>query len=160
MMGGTELISTALDTRLSSSKVVRHFAAPGGVAHMHGILEIQVRGQRGQIVGIVVHIVSIGRLGRAAMAAPVVGYHPKPMLQKEQHLGIPVVGRQRPAVRKHDGLARAPVLVEYFRAVFGGECGHDVVSAVNWIRLIGASLCLRRHTMSPWITPTPPPTPR
>src|SRR5437016_14448853 len=60
-------------------------------------------------------------LGGAAMAAPVMGYDAIAVLEEEQHLRIPIIGRQRPAVAEHDGLTFAPVLVEDLNAVFGGD---------------------------------------
>ena len=59
------------------------------------------------------------------MSAPVVGDDAVALLEEEQHLGVPVVGRQGPAVAEHDGLALAPVLVEDLDAVFGGDRVHD-----------------------------------
>jgi hypothetical protein len=38
--------------------------------------------------------------------------------KKEQHLRVPVVGRQRPTMTEHDSLTLAPVLVENLNAVF------------------------------------------
>ena len=46
------------------------------------------------------------------MAAPVVGDHAVALAEEEQHLRVPIIGRQRPAVAKHDGLTFAPVLVD------------------------------------------------
>src|SRR5438132_7923194 len=63
-------------------------------------------------------------LGGAAMAAPVMGYDAIAVLEEEQHLRVPIIGRQRPAVAEHDGLTFAPVLVEDLNAVFGGDRVH------------------------------------
>ena len=63
-------------------------------------------------------------LGRAAVAATVVGDHAVAVLHEEHHLGVPVVGTERPAVVEHDRLTAAPVLVEDLRAVLGGDEGH------------------------------------
>src|SRR5215475_7439988 len=83
-----------------------------------------MRGERGQIVSIVVHVVAGSALVRAAMAAAVMGDDPKTAIEEEQHLRIPVVGRQRPTVAEDDGLSRTPVFVEYLGTVFGGDSGH------------------------------------
>ena len=56
-------------------------------------------------------------LAGAAMAAPVVGDHAEALAEEEQHLRVPIIGRQRPAVAKHDGLTFAPVFVEDLNAV-------------------------------------------
>jgi hypothetical protein len=58
------------------------------------------------------------------MAAPVVGYNAIAALEEEQHLRVPVIGRQGSAVAEHDGLTFAPVLVEDLKAVFGGDRAH------------------------------------
>ncbi len=58
------------------------------------------------------------------MAAAVMGDDAIAVLEEEQHLRVPVVGRQRPAVAEHDGLTRAPVLVEDLDAVLGGDRAH------------------------------------
>jgi uncharacterized protein (UPF0248 family) len=36
--------------------VVRDLAAPGRMADVHRVVEIEVRGERGQVVGVVVHV--------------------------------------------------------------------------------------------------------
>ena len=58
------------------------------------------------------------------MAAAVMGDDAIAMMQEEQHLRVPVIGRQRPAMTEHDRLAGTPVLVEDLDAVFGGDGGH------------------------------------
>src|SRR5438132_12269198 len=71
-----------------------------------------------------IHVMAATGLGGAAMAAPVVGYDTIALLEEEQHLRVPIIGRQRPAVAEHDGLTFAPVLVEDLNAVFGGDRVH------------------------------------
>ena len=83
-----------------------------------------MRGQRREIVGVVIHVVAVADLAGAAVAAAVMGDDAKAVVEEEQHLRVPVVGRQRPAVAEHDRLARAPVLVEDLDAVLGGDGGH------------------------------------
>ena len=51
------------------------------------------------------------------MAAPVVGDDAIAVLEEEQHLRVPIIGRQRPAVAEDDGLPLAPVFVVDLRAV-------------------------------------------
>jgi hypothetical protein len=53
------------------------------------------------------------------MAATVDTDHAITMLNEEQHLGIPIVGAERPGMMENDRLPLAPVLVEDFHAVFG-----------------------------------------
>ena len=69
-------------------------------------------------------VVTIGGLRRAPVAAPVMGDHTVSVSKKEQHLRVPVIGGQRPTVAEHNRLARAPVLVEDFRAVGGRDRAH------------------------------------
>src|SRR5437867_5639965 len=71
-----------------------------------------------------IHVMPAPGLGGAAMSAPVIGYDAIAVLEEEQHLRVPIIGRQRPAVAKHDGLTFAPVLVEDLNAVFGGDRVH------------------------------------
>jgi hypothetical protein len=86
--------------------------------------QIEMPGQRGKVVGIVVHVVAVTGLGGSPMTAPVVGDDAIAMLEKEQHLRIPVIGRQRPAMAEHDRLTGSPVLVEDFRAVRNCDDAH------------------------------------
>src|SRR5215207_9855067 len=90
MSGGTALISTALD----------------------GVPEIQVVGQRRHVVGVVVHVVTVAGLRGAAVSAAVVRDDAIAVLEKEQHLGVPVIRRERPAMAEDDRFALTPVLVE------------------------------------------------
>src|SRR6185436_14760780 len=80
------------------------------------------------VIGIVVQVMAVVDLGRAAMAAPVVRDNAKAAFQEEQHLRVPIVGRQRPAMAEHDRLTLAPVLVEDFDSVFGGYRAHRLRS--------------------------------
>src|SRR2546428_8101207 len=77
-------------------------------------------------------------LGGAAMAAPVMGYDAIAVLEEGQHLSVPVIGRQRPAVAEHDGLTFAPILVEDLNAVFGGDRAHVARPFVK--RCVGSRL--------------------
>src|SRR5262249_38929122 len=58
------------------------------------------------------------------MATAIMSDDAKAAVQEEQHLRIPVVGRQRPTMAEDDGLSRTPVFVEYVGAVFRGDRGH------------------------------------
>src|SRR5581483_9477478 len=86
--------------------------------------QIEMRGQRGEIVGIVIHVVTGCDLARTTMPTPIMGDDPEAAIEEEQHLAVPVIGRQRPAMAEYDGLARAPILVEDRGAVFGGDGRH------------------------------------
>ena len=105
-----------------------HFAAAGGMTDMHGVLEIQMGGQRRQVGSIMVHVMTAIGLGRAAMAAPVMGDDPIALAAEEHELRIPVIRRQRPAMAEDDGLFAAafgsPILVENLGAILGDDEGH------------------------------------
>src|SRR5207237_8084332 len=75
-------------------------------------------------VGVMIHVVATADLGGASMATPVVGDDAIAALEEEQHLRVPIIGRQRPAMAEHDGLTFAPVFVEDLNAVFGGDRVH------------------------------------
>ena len=94
------------------------------MANVNGVLQVEMRGQRRQVIGIVIHVVAITHLSGPAMAAAVMRYNAIAVLEEEQHLCVPVIGRQRPAVAEHDGLTLSPVLVVDFRAVGGGDRAH------------------------------------
>ena len=110
MSGGTALMSTALATRLCAvrAEIARDFAAAGRVADMDGVLEIEMRRHRREIIGVVVHVVSVAVWRGAAVAAAIVRDDAIAVIEEEHHLRVPVVGRQRPAVAEHDRLARCP----------------------------------------------------
>ena len=82
----------------------------------------------GEVVGVVVQVVPARGLRGPAMAPPVGRDHAVALGQEEQHLVVPVVRAQRPAVREHDGLALAPVLVEDLRTVLGRDGAHGSMS--------------------------------
>src|SRR5262249_55612484 len=99
-------------------------AAARGVPDMDGVLEPEVVCDRSQVGGVMVHIVPAVHLGGAAVAAPVVSDHPVAAIAEEQHLGVPIVGRERPTVAEHNGIAVAPILVEDLDPVLGLDGGH------------------------------------
>jgi hypothetical protein len=80
---------------------------------------------------IVVHIVASGHLCGTTVTAHVVGDDAIAIGKEEQHLRVPVVRRQRPAVVKHNGLGilRAPVFVENRCAILCGDRRHKIVSS-------------------------------
>ena len=60
--------------------VVDDLAPAGRVADMDSVVEIEMGRERGQIIGVVIHVVTIAVLRRAAMAPPVVGDDPVAVL--------------------------------------------------------------------------------
>ena len=105
-------------------QIVRHLAAAGGMADVNGVLQIEMRRQRRQVVGIVIHVVAVADLCGSAVAAAVMRDDAIALIEEEQHLRVPVIGRQRPAMAEHDGLTVSPVLVEDLHAIFGRNV-HD-----------------------------------
>jgi hypothetical protein len=92
-----------------------------------------VCGHRREVVGVVIHVMAAAGLRGAAMAAPVMGYDAIAVLEEEQHLRVPVIGRQRPAVAKHNGLTFAPVFIVNLRAVFGRNRAHSLENGTVFI---------------------------
>ena len=58
------------------------------------------------------------------MGAAIVSDDAVTVLAEEEHLGVPGVGVEGPAVREDDGLAGAPVFVEERGGIFECEVGH------------------------------------
>ncbi|MNF07008.1 hypothetical protein D3C80_2070830 [compost metagenome] len=71
-----------------------------------------------------------GNLGRASVATAIMGNDPVTVGEEEQHLRVPIVRRQGPAVMEDDrlGILRAPVLVKDFSAVFSCYEAHVDIS--------------------------------
>ncbi len=86
---------------------------------MDGVLQVQGFDDRCGVRRIGVHVMAVGGLRGAAVAAAVVGNDPITVLQEKQHLRVPVVRTERPAMVKHDRLALPPILVKNLGAVFG-----------------------------------------
>ncbi|MNY42434.1 hypothetical protein D3C86_1773230 [compost metagenome] len=131
-----------------SRHITGHFTAPGGVTDVHGIPDIQVRHQFSDVGGVGVHVVADSGLGGAAMTAAIMGDDAKTLAEEEQHLRIPVVTGQWPAVVEYDRLTAAPVLVENLRAVLDGDHPRTTGTAVAFAARSGGSRCrclLRRQ---------------
>ena len=107
-----------------SSQIVGDLAAAGGMANVNCALQVEMRRQRRQIIGIVIHVVTVAYLRGPAMTPAVMSYDAIAVLEKKQHLRVPVIGGQRPAMAEHDGLTFAPVLVKDLDAVFGRNRTH------------------------------------
>ncbi len=107
---------------------MHHLAAAGRMSHMDRIFQIQMLGQRRQVVCVVVHVVTAIDLGGPSVPPPVMGNDPVALAEKEHHLRIPVVRGERPAMAEDDGLSLAPVLVEDLDPVLGGDRGHQASS--------------------------------
>src|SRR6516225_1235021 len=126
-------------------EIAHHFPASGRVSDMNGILQIEMCRYGGKIVGVMIEVVTIEHLAGAAVAAAIVGNHAVALLEEEQHLVIPIVARQRPAVAEHDGLTLAPVLVIDFDAVPRFDKAHVTHPST---KKFGLALVQRRQTPS------------
>ena len=117
--------------------VARHFAAAGRVADMYGVAQIQMLGDRSRVSGVVIDVVPFRSLARASVAAAIDADDPVAVLEEKQHLAIPVVRAEGPAVVEDDRLALAPVLVEDLNAIFRGDRAHGFGSFAT----VGRSGC-------------------
>ncbi len=109
---------------------------------MDSILQIESFDDGKGVGGVVVHIVTVGNLGGTAMTTAVMGDDAKTLGNEEQHLRIPVIGAERPAMVEHDRLSvlRAPVLVEDFGSVCRLNKAHDRFS-FGCVGISGAACC-------------------
>src|ERR1700751_283640 len=98
-----------------------------------------MRRHGGEIVGIMIHVVPFAHLRRAALPTTIMGDDAIAVLEKEEHLRIPVIGRQRPAVTEDDGQTFAPILIKNLYPVFGFDDAHVLDSSV---KRLGANSCL------------------
>ena len=130
-------------------EITHHLAAAGRMADMDRILQVQMLGHSREVVGVMVQVVAVGNLRRAAMAATVMRDDAITLAQEEQHLRVPVVRRKRPAVAEHDRLTRTPVLVENLNTVLGYNLAHATLSLASSRGFIGsASHCFKSNRFS------------
>jgi hypothetical protein len=97
-----------------ASDVASCLAAAGRVADMDGILQIEMLVNGAGVGGVMVHVVPVADLGRATMASAIMGDDAVALVEEVEHLRIPVVGGQGPAVMEGNRLSalRTPVVVE------------------------------------------------
>ena len=111
--------------RSVAADVARDLAAAGRVTHQGDVVEVEGLDKGREIVGIAVHVVA----RRAWLDRPwprrSCAMARKPFCDEEQHLPVPRVGVQRPAVGERDGGTLAPVLVVDLGAVLRGDGAHD-----------------------------------
>src|SRR5207253_11307837 len=94
-----------------TGEITHHLAATGRMADVNCFPQVEMVGDGLQIVGIVVEVMAVGYLRRTAVASSVMGDDAIAVSEEEQHLRVPVIGRQRPAVTEDDGLSFAPILI-------------------------------------------------
>src|SRR5262245_60422195 len=88
------------------------------------ILQFEMVGDRLQIVGIMIHIMSVAGLGRATVPAPIGRNDAISFAEEKKHLRIPIIRRERPAVAEDDRLPAAPVLIVDFYSVLSCDVAH------------------------------------
>ena len=76
-----------------------------------------------------IHVVAVTGLRGAAVAATVVRDDAIAVIEEEQHLGVPIISRQRPSMTEHDRLAFAPVLIEDVDAILRRNRTHVTYSS-------------------------------
>ncbi len=59
--------------------VAGDLAAAGGVPGQDRVTQVESLDEAGQVIGMVIHVVAVPRLGRPAVAAPVMGDGPVPV---------------------------------------------------------------------------------
>jgi len=109
-------------------QIARDFAAAGRMADHDGAFEIERLHQLREIVGISREVVAIPGLAGAAVAAPVMGDTAEAARREKPQLVVPGIGIERPAMREHHRLARAPILVIDLRAILCRDAAHRACS--------------------------------
>src|SRR5882724_7676683 len=79
-------------------------SSTGGVPDVDGVLQIELFGQRREVVGVGVHVVAVPGPARAAVAAAIVRDAAVAARGQEEHLVLEGVRAQRPAMAEDDGL--------------------------------------------------------
>src|SRR6202011_1006455 len=97
--------------RAVTGNVAGDFAAAGRVADVDRLFQVQLRNELGEVVGVVVHVIAVPGLARAAVAAAIVGNASIPMRSQEKHLVFEGIRGERPAVAEDHRLSLTPILV-------------------------------------------------
>ena len=101
--------------------VARYFPTARRVADVDRVLQAERIDHPGRVGCISVHVVTLGSLRRATVASAIVRDHAIAAAEEEHHLGVPVVGAERPAVMEEKWLAGSPILVEDLGSIGGGD---------------------------------------
>jgi hypothetical protein len=107
-----------------ATDVAGDFPAPRGMADHGDFFQIELVKKLCQVVGILIHVIPVPGLARAAMSTAIVRDAAIAVGGEVEHLCLPRIGRQRPAVAEADDRAGAPVLIVNRSAIFGGDCAH------------------------------------
>jgi hypothetical protein len=100
------------------------------VADVERISQVEMLGDCGDVTGVVIHVVTVADLTRPAVTSPVMGNHAIALPEEVEHLSVPVVGTEGPAMVKDDGLGvfGSPVLEVDLDSVFHGNGAHSMGS--------------------------------
>lgn len=113
--------------------VTGRFAATGRMTDVDGITKIEMLGYRRHVGSVVIHVMAIAHLRRSAMPAAIVGDDTVTLPDKEEHLIVPIVGAEWPAVMEDNWLRRfrTPVFVEELNSVLSVDRDHRIVSCCH-----------------------------
>ncbi|GHS82204.1 hypothetical protein PAGU2196_30380 [Pseudomonas sp. PAGU 2196] len=109
------------------------FTSAGGMTDMDSALHAEMINHCRDVIGIVIHVVSIPDLAGSPMTTPVVCYNPETVSQEKEHLRVPIVRAKRPSVVEKDylGIAWPPVFVKYFNTVLRSDIPHIRISRMK-----------------------------
>src|SRR5580693_6901912 len=98
--------------------VTGNFSAASRVPHMDCIFQVKLFSEHCEVVRVGVHIVAIPRLVRTAVPSSVGSDDSIAAQAEKQHLSVPIVRSERPAMTEHNRLSRAPIFVVNLRTIF------------------------------------------
>src|ERR1700756_960753 len=118
--------------------IARGLSAAGGMTNVNGIAKIKLFDDRRYVGCVVIHVVAIADRGRTTVTATIMGDDTITLADEEEHLGVPVVGAQRPTMVENNWLGglRPPIFVEDLHAIPGRNGGHEIVSLSARFRCI------------------------
>src|ERR1700735_5212108 len=114
---------------------------------MDRVFQVEMVHQGGAIGRIGVHVVTEIGLGRPSMATTVMRNDAVSAQLEEQHLAVPIVCAERPAVVEHDRLTFSPILVVDLCTVLHCNAAHESFSCrvVCSCQLTAGSMTLYRR---------------
>ena len=105
-----------------ATHVMGDLTATCWMTHDDDAFKVQKLDELSQIVSVCVHVVARPGLARATVATTVMSDDTVSLLAKKEHLRVPVVGGEWPAVGEEDrGRTLAPVFVEELSAILSCE---------------------------------------
>lgn len=109
------------------SEVTGDFSSSIGITNYHYLFDLKVFEKLLEVVGIIVHVVSILGLSRSSIATPIMCDNTVAVFSKERHLIFPIVTAQRPAMGEGDDIALwvAPVLIEELGSISKLQIWHS-----------------------------------